>query len=191
MLILEESPGSDFRFSKLPVAILIFLGVIAAAASQKLDIVLAALLGALLMVFMRCLSLRQAYLAVDWRIVILIGGTLALGTAMEKNRDSQRHCGHTGGMVRPPGSGGADRRALPVDPGDDRDHVQQCHRGAVDPNRHLHCPSRRLGPPALCLLRGLCRLLQFPDPYRLSDQHHGVRPRGIPVYRLISRLECG
>jgi di/tricarboxylate transporter len=84
LLILEESPGSDFRFSKLPIAILIFLGVIGAAAFQKLDIVSAALLGALLMVFTRCLSLRQAYLAVDWRIVILIGGTLALGTAMEK-----------------------------------------------------------------------------------------------------------
>lgn len=84
MLILEESQGSDFRLSKLPIAVLIFLGVIAAAASQKLDIVVAALVGALLMVFTRCLSLRQAYLAVDWRIVILIGGTLALGTAMEK-----------------------------------------------------------------------------------------------------------
>jgi len=84
MLILEESQGSDFRFSKLPIAVLIFLGVVAAAASQKLDILLAALLGALLMVLTRCLSLRQAYLAVDWRIVILIGGTLALGTAMEK-----------------------------------------------------------------------------------------------------------
>ena len=84
MLILEESQSSDFRFSKLPIAILIFLGVIAAAAFQKLDIALAALLGALLMVFTRCITLRQAYLAVDWRIVILIGGTLSLGTAMEK-----------------------------------------------------------------------------------------------------------
>ena len=84
MLILEESQGSDFRFSKLPVAVLIFLGVIAAVASHKLPIELAALFGALLMVFTRCLSLRQAYLAVDWRIVILIGGTLALGTAMVK-----------------------------------------------------------------------------------------------------------
>lgn len=84
LLILEESQGSDFRLSKLPIAVLIFLGVIGAAAFQKLDIVLAALVGALLMVFTRCLTLRQAYLAVDWRIVILIGGTLALGTAMEK-----------------------------------------------------------------------------------------------------------
>ncbi len=84
MLILEESQGSDFRLSKLPFAVLIFLGVIAAAAFQKLDIELAALFGALLMVFTRCLTLRQAYLAVDWRIVILIGGTLALGAAMEK-----------------------------------------------------------------------------------------------------------
>ncbi len=84
MLILEESQGSDFRFSKLPIAVLIFLGVIAAVASQRLPIELAALFGALLMVITSCLSLRQAYLAVDWRIVILIGGTLALGTAMEK-----------------------------------------------------------------------------------------------------------
>ena len=84
MLILEESQGSDFRFSKLPVAVLIFLGVIAAVASGELSIELAALFGAMLMVLTRCISLRQAYLAVDWRIVILIGGTLALGTAMEK-----------------------------------------------------------------------------------------------------------
>ena len=84
MLILEESQGSDFRFSKLPIAVLIFLGVIAAVASQRLPIELAALFGALLMVITSCLSLRQAYLAVDWRIVILIGGTLALGTAMVK-----------------------------------------------------------------------------------------------------------
>ena len=84
MLILEESQGSDFRFSKLPVAALIFLGVIAAAASRQLSIELAALFGAMSMVLTRCITLRQAYLAVDWRIVILIGGTLALGTAMEK-----------------------------------------------------------------------------------------------------------
>lgn len=84
LLILEESQGSDFRFSKLPIAVLIFLGVIAAAASQRLPIELAALFGAMLMVLTRCITLRQAYLAVDWRIVILIGGTLSLGTAMEK-----------------------------------------------------------------------------------------------------------
>ena len=84
LLILEESQSSDFRLSKLPIAVLIFLGVIAAAASQRLPIELAALFGALLMVFTRCITLREAYRAVDWRIVILIGGTLSLGTAMEK-----------------------------------------------------------------------------------------------------------
>ena len=84
MLVLEESQGSDFRFSKLPVATLIFLGVIAAAASRELSIELAALFGAMAMVVTRCITLQQAYRAVDWRIVILIGGTLALGTAMDK-----------------------------------------------------------------------------------------------------------
>ncbi len=84
LLILEESQSSDFRLSKLPIAVLIFLGVIAVAASRKLPIELTALFGALLMVLTRCITLRGAYRAVDWRIVILIGGTLSLGTAMEK-----------------------------------------------------------------------------------------------------------
>ena len=94
MLILEESEGSDFRFSKLPFAVLIFLGVIAAAASRELSIELAALFGAMAMVLTRCITLRQAYLAVDWRIVILIGGTLALGTAMEKTGTANRIAEH-------------------------------------------------------------------------------------------------
>ncbi len=84
LLILEESLTSDFRISKLPISVLIFLGVIAAAAFQALPIVVASLFGALLMVFTRCITLREAYQAVDWRIIILIGGTLSLGTAMEK-----------------------------------------------------------------------------------------------------------
>lgn len=88
LLILQESQASDFRISKLPIAVLIFLGVIAAAAFQTPPIELAALFGVLLMVLTRCINLRQAYLAVDWRIVILIGGTLALGTAMEKTGTS-------------------------------------------------------------------------------------------------------
>ena len=185
MLILEESQGSDFRFSKLPIAVLIFLGVIAAVASQRLPIELAALFGAVLMVLTRCITLRQGLPGRGLAYRHPDRGNPRPGNGDGKDRDGQRHCRHPCGVVRRPGAGGADRRPLPVDHGDDRDHVQQRHRGPVDPYRHLHCPSRRLGSPALCLLRGLCRLLQFPDPYRLSDQHHGVRPRGIPLYRLL------
>lgn len=84
LLILEESLTSDFRVSKVPIAISIFLGVIIMAAFQVLPIMVAALFGALLMVCTRCITLPEAYRAIDWRIIILIGGTLALGTAMEK-----------------------------------------------------------------------------------------------------------
>ena len=84
LLILEESLTSDFRISKLPIAISIFLGVMILAAFQVLPIMVVALFGALLMVCTRCITLPEAYRAIDWRIIILIGGTLALGTAMEK-----------------------------------------------------------------------------------------------------------
>jgi di/tricarboxylate transporter len=39
-------------------------------------------LGAVLMVLTRCLSMEQAYRSIDWRAVFLIAGTLPLGIAM-------------------------------------------------------------------------------------------------------------
>ena len=185
MLVLEESQGSDFRFSKLPVATLIFLGVIAAAASRELSIELAALFGAMAMVVTRCITLQQAYRAVDWRIVILIGGTLALGTAMDKtgtaNLIAESLVGWSGALG--PVALIAVLYLLTLAMTELMSN--NATAAPADPHRHLHCPPRRLGSPALCLLRGLRRLLQFPDAHRLPDQHHGVRPGRIPLYRLL------
>ncbi|MBY0429576.1 MAG: SLC13 family permease, partial [Rhodospirillales bacterium] len=64
-------------------AVLIFAAVIVLAASGILPIVLAAILGAALMVLSGTLSLRQASRAVSRRIVMLVGSSLALGEAME------------------------------------------------------------------------------------------------------------
>jgi di/tricarboxylate transporter len=62
---------------------LIFLGVIAMAASGLLPIVVASFLGAVAMVASGCLNLRQALRAVDERIYFLVGSALAMGTALE------------------------------------------------------------------------------------------------------------
>jgi di/tricarboxylate transporter len=44
-----------------------------------------ALAGSVAMVLTRCLTLRQAYAAIDSSVVVLIAGTLAMGLAMEKS----------------------------------------------------------------------------------------------------------
>ena len=61
---------------------LIMIGVIAAVLTGWLPISIAALIGATLMVVVRCLSMEDAYRAIDWRAVFLIAGMLPLGTAL-------------------------------------------------------------------------------------------------------------
>jgi len=38
--------------------------------------------GAVALVVLRCLSIEQAYRAIDWRVILLIGGFMPLGTAL-------------------------------------------------------------------------------------------------------------
>jgi len=82
-LLLGGVPPVHYRPRKAPVAILVLAGVIAAAATGLLPIMVAATLGALLMVLSRCLTVQEAYESIDWHIIVLIAGTLPLGLAME------------------------------------------------------------------------------------------------------------
>ena len=61
---------------------LIMIGVIGAVLTGWLPISIAALIGATLMVLIRCLRMEDAYRAIDWRAVFLIAGMLPLGTAL-------------------------------------------------------------------------------------------------------------
>lgn len=50
-----------------------------------MPIVVAATLGAIIMVLARCLTINEAYNSIDWPILILIAGTLPLGHAMQNS----------------------------------------------------------------------------------------------------------
>jgi len=67
---------------KAPVAGAIMLGVVIAALVGWLPIYMAALIGATLMVLTGCITMEEAYRAIDWRGIFLIAGMLPLGTAM-------------------------------------------------------------------------------------------------------------
>ncbi len=69
---------------KATVAVLILTGLVLALIMEILPLVLTALIAASLMIFSGCLSSREAYRAVHWPILILIGATISLGIAMEK-----------------------------------------------------------------------------------------------------------
>jgi di/tricarboxylate transporter len=69
---------------RAPLATLIMLGVVISVLVGLFPISIAAITGATLMVLTRCLTMEQAYRAIDWRAVFLIAGMLPLGIAMQE-----------------------------------------------------------------------------------------------------------
>ncbi len=84
-LLLGGVSPAPYRPQKAPIAIVTLVAVITLAATGILPIMLAATLGALIMVLTRCLTTKEAYESIDWSIILLIAGTLPLGLAMENS----------------------------------------------------------------------------------------------------------
>jgi len=83
-IVVEDVHHEIIHKKKAPVAGLIFAALIIFASTGLADIMVCALAGAFLMILTGCLPLRDAYRAMQANVLILIVGTIALGTAMEK-----------------------------------------------------------------------------------------------------------
>jgi di/tricarboxylate transporter len=78
-----------FRRSRMLTAVVIVAGVVAAAAAGIVPIVAGAIVGCILMVLGRCLTLEEAYGSINWQVIFLLAGVLTLGTALEKTGAAQ------------------------------------------------------------------------------------------------------
>jgi len=83
LLLLSETGIASARRSKRPIVLGILAGVVVLATFNVYPISILALTGAVLMVLTRCLRISEAYDAIEWRIVALIVGMIALGQAMQ------------------------------------------------------------------------------------------------------------
>ncbi len=84
-LVLTAELREVFRVKKAPVAALIMGSVIIVAWLNVLPVHIAALAGALLIVFAGCIKGNEVYGLIEWRVIVLIGGMLALGLAMSES----------------------------------------------------------------------------------------------------------
>ncbi len=75
----------SFRKEKIIPALAIVSGVVACSALGIFPIVVSAIAGAVLLILLGCLSLDEAYEAIDWRVIFLLAGLLTLGTALDKS----------------------------------------------------------------------------------------------------------
>jgi di/tricarboxylate transporter len=82
LIIVEDNVPNLVNRRKAPVALAIFVTMVAVAALGLASILTTVLAAAFLMLITRCLNLHEAYEAVDVRVLMLIIGTIALGAAM-------------------------------------------------------------------------------------------------------------
>lgn len=79
----EAMIGAPNR-QKALVALLILLGMVVILIFNVMPTAQAGMLAALLMVLTGCLSMDEAYQAIDWKSIVLIAGMLPMSTALEK-----------------------------------------------------------------------------------------------------------
>jgi di/tricarboxylate transporter len=84
LLLLEDRSSHHPRSKKAPLAAAIFAGAVVLAATGVLALPIAFLIGALALVLTGCILADEAYAAIDWRILVLIGCMLAFGVALQE-----------------------------------------------------------------------------------------------------------
>lgn len=88
-IVLNKAAARAPRLEKARIATVIMLAVLLSALTGLVPIAVAALTGAALMVLLGCLSMDEAYRAIEWKVVFLIAGMLPLGAAIEKTGAAQ------------------------------------------------------------------------------------------------------
>ena len=85
-ILLDQAmvPMKNLR-NKAPIALTVLFLVIASAALRWLPISVASLVGVSLLFVTGCIKPREAYEAIEWNILVLIYGMLALGMVMESS----------------------------------------------------------------------------------------------------------
>jgi di/tricarboxylate transporter len=80
----EEHETGAIRTQRAPVAASILLLMVVLIAFKVTTVDIGSLLAAILMVLLGCLTIEDAYLAIEWKPVFLMAGMLPLGLALAK-----------------------------------------------------------------------------------------------------------
>ncbi len=84
LIVLTPVHAKPVDSSKAPLAGALMLAMVAVAILGWLPISVAALAAATAMVLTRCLTMDQAYAAIEWRTIFVIAGMIPLGVAMQQ-----------------------------------------------------------------------------------------------------------
>jgi di/tricarboxylate transporter len=84
-IVTTETETVEFRRNKAAIAVLLVVGVVVVASLHIVPIVVATVAAAIVLVLFKCITLDEAYTAIDWKIIFLLAGVLSLGVALENS----------------------------------------------------------------------------------------------------------
>jgi di/tricarboxylate transporter len=84
VVMLSEHKTKKLNYRKAIPAIVIAIGVVLAASLNITSILISSMVGALLLVITSTLTPKEAYQAVEWKVIFMMAGVLSMGTALEK-----------------------------------------------------------------------------------------------------------
>lgn len=85
LIVLSEVDATTTQPGKALLATSIIAVAVILAATNVVPILVGALLGGLLLILTRCLTIEQVYEAIDWQVIVLLAALLPLGLAMERS----------------------------------------------------------------------------------------------------------
>ncbi len=85
VIVTNELTDLYLRKDRAIMALAVLLAVVLLTTLNIIPIMEAAIIGAVAMVVTRCLSIEEAYKAIDWKIIFLLAGVLPLGLALEQS----------------------------------------------------------------------------------------------------------
>lgn len=85
VIVTNELTDLYLRKNRAFMALAVLLLVVVLTTLDIVPIMPAAIIGALGMVVTRCLTIDEAYNAINWKIIFLLGGVLPLGLALEQS----------------------------------------------------------------------------------------------------------
>ena len=84
-VLLSQEALTDFNRPQFHLVIGVIITMVALATMGVLPIMVGAICGVLALVLLRCLDMKEAYQAINWKIIFLLAGALSLGEAMKNS----------------------------------------------------------------------------------------------------------
>lgn len=83
--LLTEIELPAIKKHKIITVVSVLAAVVLVATLEILSIMTASIIGVIILVVSKCISLEEAYEAVEWKVIFLLAGAISLGIAMEKS----------------------------------------------------------------------------------------------------------